>query len=366
MMGGFIMALIKCPKCGKEISDKAKKCIRCGSEVNLNILKAKTDEVILNRKDTSYERKIILEEAELETEKIKDNTRQEIKSMNEPAKSTTIQKQRELDLEYEKREKELDEKKESLQKMQQELEQAKKTQQISGLQHTETVKNKAVLPNINILFILIPVAIMLCFMVIVWRRLDSFSAEIEFLVSNNVQVESQIQKDTAENMSDEKAPDIMEGGTQANHSEVDFAEENPVEGDIAEQNTAENVNANDNVNAAISDENDSGIQVTFDSCKTGTYTHLFFTLKNTSEENIKISVNSYQYINDIAVRNYGFIEYNPEIPAGKATIIDFYFETDSLSSSKINKIEFCCKSSDSTGNEMENSFIFDDLNISIK
>jgi len=25
------MALIKCPECGKEISDKAKKCIHCGS-----------------------------------------------------------------------------------------------------------------------------------------------------------------------------------------------------------------------------------------------------------------------------------------------------------------------------------------------
>ena len=27
---GFIMALIKCPECGKEISDKAKCCIHCG------------------------------------------------------------------------------------------------------------------------------------------------------------------------------------------------------------------------------------------------------------------------------------------------------------------------------------------------
>ena len=28
------MALIKCPKCGKEISDKAPACIHCGSSIN--------------------------------------------------------------------------------------------------------------------------------------------------------------------------------------------------------------------------------------------------------------------------------------------------------------------------------------------
>ena len=28
--GGKFMALIKCPECGKEISDKAEMCINCG------------------------------------------------------------------------------------------------------------------------------------------------------------------------------------------------------------------------------------------------------------------------------------------------------------------------------------------------
>ena len=32
------MALIKCPKCGKEISDKAKNCVKCGWKVDLNEL----------------------------------------------------------------------------------------------------------------------------------------------------------------------------------------------------------------------------------------------------------------------------------------------------------------------------------------
>ncbi len=45
------MALIKCPKCGKEISDKAKECVGCGWEVNLDILYIKADEVVSNETD---------------------------------------------------------------------------------------------------------------------------------------------------------------------------------------------------------------------------------------------------------------------------------------------------------------------------
>lgn len=29
------MAMIKCPECGQEISDKAKKCIHCGADIKL-------------------------------------------------------------------------------------------------------------------------------------------------------------------------------------------------------------------------------------------------------------------------------------------------------------------------------------------
>ena len=35
------MALIQCPKCGKAISDKAKRCVGCGWEANLSILNEK-------------------------------------------------------------------------------------------------------------------------------------------------------------------------------------------------------------------------------------------------------------------------------------------------------------------------------------
>ena len=50
------MALIKCPKCGKEISDKAKQCVGCGWKVNLGMLNTKEDETVsgtMSRKSTS-------------------------------------------------------------------------------------------------------------------------------------------------------------------------------------------------------------------------------------------------------------------------------------------------------------------------
>ena len=32
-IGGIIMAMIKCPECGQEISNKAKKCVHCGKVI---------------------------------------------------------------------------------------------------------------------------------------------------------------------------------------------------------------------------------------------------------------------------------------------------------------------------------------------
>ena len=39
------MALIKCPECGKEVSDKAKSCIHCGYPINVSKIKT-NDEII--------------------------------------------------------------------------------------------------------------------------------------------------------------------------------------------------------------------------------------------------------------------------------------------------------------------------------
>ena len=56
MKEGIYMALIKCPECGKEISDKAKCCIHCGYP--LDELKEKTSNII-NNENSLYSVKLI-------------------------------------------------------------------------------------------------------------------------------------------------------------------------------------------------------------------------------------------------------------------------------------------------------------------
>ena len=45
-MGGIFMALIKCPECGQDVSDKAIQCIHCGYP--LNIQKDSAYDIIYN------------------------------------------------------------------------------------------------------------------------------------------------------------------------------------------------------------------------------------------------------------------------------------------------------------------------------
>lgn len=365
------MALIKCPKCGKEISDKAKKCVGCGWKVDLDILNTKQNEIVSRNTSSETEmshiedeRNKMLKDAELEIEKVKENARQKVKSINESAKAMVTQKQEELELAYRKKEIELAQQKESLEKSQKELEQAKKDQTLES-QRVITAEKKN-LSNAHILiFMIATILIMLCFMFIVWKKLDNFSVEIKNLDSNS-QTESEMLVNEIENVPDEEPNVSVEEETQEGYSELVMDKKNTIEEDIPEQDAVENANVDSDVETAINSKSDSMIQVTFDSCKPSgnSYIELIFTVKNTSDENTSISVDSYQYINDIAI--HGTKEYNSEIPAGKATVVRFTFRRSDASFSDINKIEFYCTSSDSTGNEIENSFIFDNLDINIK
>lgn len=365
------MALIKCPQCGKEISDKAKKCVGCGWEVNLGVLNVKEKEIIsgnapskINVSDIEDEQKKTLKDAELEIEKVKESARQKVKSINESAKAMVAQKQKELELEYKEREKELAKQRESLEMSQQELERAKR-EQTTELQRDVSVEKKMNLPNTNILlFMVTTILIMLCFMFIVWRKLNSFSSEIAYLASRN-QTESEMPVDGTENIPDGESDVITEENlqedyddesTSASIGEIDNAEENITEQEM--ETGSEEIITNK--------ENDSRIQISYDSCKISRYTELVFTIKNVSDENMIVSVNSYQYINDVAVKNFGTIEYNSDIPAGKATVVNYTFDREDVSFADINKIEFVCKSSNGTDAEIENSIIFDNLNINIK
>ena len=58
MFGGISMALIKCPECGKEISDKADKCINCGYPI-ANQSK-KFNPVVNHRNSNKYSQRNII------------------------------------------------------------------------------------------------------------------------------------------------------------------------------------------------------------------------------------------------------------------------------------------------------------------
>lgn len=130
------MALIKCPKCGKDISDKAKQCVGCGWKV----------------------------------EQIKDS------------KAKNAQK----------------------------------------LKHIVAVKEKNIFANSNILFMMILMLIMICFMIMVWRKLDKFETEIKILISNN-----------------QRELEILVGNLEDNTEEIPDNNSDC----ISEQDTTENINA---------------------------------------------------------------------------------------------------------------------------
>ena len=135
------------------------------------------------------------------------------------------------------------------------------------------------------------------------------------------------------------------------------------EAEIEETGTEEGGDVEEgNVETDTSNKKGSVLEVSCD-VRDETYRlELVFTVKNISGENISILVDDYQYINDVSIESYGLVVYNNEIPAGKATIVKFPVQKEDISSTTINKIEFGCTSYDLMGNEVKESFLFDNLN----
>ncbi len=165
------MALIKCPKCGREISDKAVNCIGCGWKVEV----------------------------------IKDA----------PKEQTT------------------------------------------KLQNTVEMKRDKRFPNTNILFMTVLTFVMLCFMIVVWRKLDKLETEIKILTSNN-QRESEILVDNLgsniEKIPDKNSDDI---------SEQDITESINADNNVAddEQTNMSNVDETSNVSSETENSSDGFVKI---------------------------------------------------------------------------------------------------------
>lgn len=165
------MALIKCPKCGREISDKAANCIGCGWKV----------------------------------EPIKDST----------------------------------------------------NEQTTKLQHMVAIKKEKRFPDANILFMIALTIFMICFVAIVWRRLDKFETEIEMVKSSN-QTESEILVDNLESniekIADKNSDDMSGQDTTGSiNADNDIADD--------EQTNVSNVDENSNVSSETEIFSDDVVKV---------------------------------------------------------------------------------------------------------
>lgn len=323
------MALIKCPKCGREISDKSKKCIGCGWDVNLSLLDEK--------KDTSRienEHKQMLKEAKLEIEKMKENAKLEIESMNESAKDMVMQKQKELELEYERKEKELAQKEESLKKSQKELE-PDKIKKITEQQHVEKVEKKAAFPSVNLLFILIPTGIMMCFMIVFWIRLNSFLAEIKLLVSNDNQIESQIFEN--ESIEESESTNEQENGHNNNLENEKSVDKNTddKEAEVASENV-ENIDTSDE--SITSTENaDLSFEYTGYNVKYGDV-YIYVKITNTGTTPIFLTSQRFHYLNDISIEK-SYSQMDTEILPGKSSLLEIRFDIDTIMAAGISVID---------------------------
>lgn len=312
------MALIKCPKCGREISDKAKKCVGCGWKVKLGAINLKEDPTI------------------------SDNSLQKEKLTNESVKAMVDQKQKELELEYKKREEELAQQREALEMAQQELERTKK-EQTPELQRDVSVEKKKNLSNINILlFMVANILIMLCFMLIVWRKLDDFSSEIEYLASKS-QTESEMQIDETENEVEKKLEDsgeqvgLEDKNEKKELSDSDSKDENTVGDNDQQIETEENSKNVVSSNESVNDENYNVEFEYSDNKVTDSYVHIFVKITNKAETAICITSQKYFYINDISIES-AFVKVDEEISSGKSALFEIAFERKKIEAAGISTI----------------------------
>ena len=238
------MALIKCPKCGREISDKAKQCVGCGWEV----------------------------------EKVKES----------------------------------------------------KEEKTTKLQHTMGMKREKRFPSVNILFMTILTLVMICFMIIVWIRLDKFEAEIDIMASNN-QIDSEMAMNDIENESaedieeNENQGDLEDSNEKEEISDNDSQKKNEVSENDQQIEIEENSENVVSLNESVNDENYNVEFEYSDNKVTDSYVHIFVKITNKAEAAICITSQKYFYINDISIES-AFVKVDEEISSGKSALFEIVFE----------------------------------------
>lgn len=276
------MALIKCPNCGKEISDKAEKCVGCGWKV----------------------------------EPIKDSVKEQ-----------TIE-----------------------------------------LKHTAAIKCRKIFFSVSVFFMMVLVFGMICFMVIVWKRLNSFSAEINTLVSNRP-IESEI---LTNDMGIESEMNIQENEEQRN---------------LGDDNEKEEISSKDSQNRNITNENEkmekteepsqtvvsvdnSNLKFEYtDNKVNNAYVTVYFKIKNEGDVPISLMIQRFHYINDVSIEK-AFSKLDDEIPSGKSSLLEICFNREKIEAAGISTIDsFVCQydiaEDANSENLISNKITFNGLGIDI-
>lgn len=245
------MALIKCPKCGREISDKSVNCIGCGWKV----------EVI---KDAAKE-------------------------------------------------------------------------QTTKLQNTVEMKRDKRVPNTNILFTVALTFIMLCFMIVVWRRLDKFETEIDMMASS-YQLESEMITNDIEN---ENVEDLEDNNTKEEISDNDSQNENLIGENGQQEETPENIVSSEE--DVVSADN-SNLKFEYTGNKvSSSYVKIYFKITNEGDVPIYLTIQRYHLLNDVSIER-AFSVLDNEILPEKSALLDISFSREKVEAAEISTIDsFVCQ-----------------------
>lgn len=229
------MALIKCPQCGKEISDKATNCIGCGWKV-----------------------------------------------------------------------------------------QSKQYPKKRKLKYIITENRKKRFPSTSSFIIMVMVLTMICFMIIVWKRLDKFSEEID-LITSNMSFESGITTSNTDKEVEKNIEDVEDQKNIEEDSEVEEISDN-----------VQNINSPEN-NVEIVENANINFEYTDYKIQYG-YVCIYIKISNNMDTPIFISPQRFHYLNDVSIEK-AYFELDKEILSGKSSLLEIGFNVDKLKAAEIVAID---------------------------
>lgn len=319
------MALIKCPECGKEISDKAKTCPKCGWKVNIDEIKK--EEV---KKDEVLPKKPIEIEASCFEPNIYKSVLNNEKKIQEQAKENQDTR---TDLESSPNGEQ------SKNKIHTDKELAK----MAGVESNTVVENETIMKSDSVetddikkerkdnkkgkIFKKIVIA------VVVLIALGAWSVVLVKMTANMIVKNLDISIESIEVVESDKVVVPKQTNVASIESEVDEVVEKPVE-EVVEEVVEEPVK-NEIYNGEIVGEIVSGnsglsenVVFTFiDSTSYGDTKEFHFRITNNSDNEINIGGVG-MYINKTSVE-LAFSDYDSTIPAGYSNVFTFnYFEND--------------------------------------